>query len=97
MWCIIFGICLIKPNTLLFECDQVEILRSESLSKDRSLAEEVRMGTAAHYARDSLRIEHNRCNNILRDKKEMVWRNRGVLLQYLFVKIQSVLCLAFFH
>ena len=51
---------------------QVEILRSESLSKDRSLAEEVRMGTAAHYARDSLRIEHNRCNNILRDKKEMV-------------------------
>lgn len=48
--------------------NEVEILRNESLAKDKALAEEVRLHQAAQNTRDALRVEQNKYINDLRLK-----------------------------
>jgi chromosome segregation ATPase len=50
--------------------NEVEILRTESLAKDRSAAEEDRLLHAAQYTREALRTELARCNRVLNDHKQ---------------------------
>ena len=62
-----------KEKIKIFQ-NEVEILRSESLGKEKNLAEEARLCTNVQYNRDALRIELNRTTAILRDKKDKVNR-----------------------
>jgi hypothetical protein len=48
---------------------QVEILRTESLGKDRSTAEEVRLNHGAQHTREALRTELARCNRAVNELK----------------------------
>ena len=50
--------------------NEVEILRSESLAKDKASAEETRLHLAAQNTRDALRVQQNKYINDLRLKKE---------------------------
>lgn len=49
---------------------QVEILRNESLARDRALSEEVRIHQHAQNTRDGLRVEQNKQQQYLKKKKE---------------------------
>ncbi len=48
---------------------QVEILRNESLSKDKALGEEVRIHQNEQNPRDAMRVEQNKLLNALRIKQ----------------------------
>lgn len=50
--------------------NEVEILRSESLAKDKASSEETRLHLAAQNTRDALRVQQNKYINDLRLKRE---------------------------
>jgi chromosome segregation ATPase len=50
--------------------NEVEILRNESLARDRALAEEVRIHQQAQNGRDGLRVDQNKQQQYLNKKKE---------------------------
>lgn len=50
--------------------NEVEILRNESLARDRALAEEVRSHQQAQNTRDAYRVEQNKHQHYIKKKKE---------------------------
>ena len=52
--------------------NEVEILRNESLSKDKGLTREASEHVAAQKQRDALRLETNKCQALYRQKQELV-------------------------
>jgi GTPase SAR1 family protein len=51
--------------------NEVEILRNESLARDRALAEEMRIHQSAKNTRDAERFERDKLLTTLRQKKEL--------------------------
>merc|ERR1740130_2339177 len=52
--------------------NEVEILRNESLAKDRALSKEALDHHTAQCMRDALRLENNKCSATYRIKQESV-------------------------
>jgi chromosome segregation ATPase len=52
--------------------NEVEILRNESLAKDKALAKERLAHQTAQQARDALRLDTNKCQAVYRQKQEQV-------------------------